>query len=170
MWQFLSRKVFRIYFLNIILSVRYLYNVIVLLQVKNCDTAFYFLVFTYPHLLQFSSWLYVCTGLLYQSFENEPLRTPKRQHFEIYTKNGHLLDELFFIPGSRSLVVLPLWGGEVGCSTRGEGEACPGSVKRYRQRLAPDLGSGPQGQHLVKQKKKKFMGFLKSILIIFLQN
>ena len=29
--------------------------------------------------------------------------------------------------GPRSPVVLPpLWRGEVGCSTRGEGEACPG--------------------------------------------
>ena len=50
-------------------------------------------------------------------------------------------------------MVLPP-GGEVGCSTRGEGEACPGPVKRYRQRLAPGLGGGPQGQHLVNQKKK----------------
>ena len=47
-------------------------------------------------------------------------------------------------PGPRSPVVLPYWGGEVGCSTRGEGEAeaCPGPVTRYRQRLAPGLGGG----------------------------
>ena len=53
-----------------------------------------------------------------------------------------------------SPVVLLPWGGEVGCSTRGEGEACPGPVTRYRQRLAPGLGGGPQDQHLVNQKKK----------------
>ena len=50
-------------------------------------------------------------------------------------------------------MVLSLWGGEVGCSTRVDGEACPGPVKRYIQRLAPGLGGGPQGQHLVKKKK-----------------
>ena len=57
--------------------------------------------------------------------------------------------------GPRSPVVLPPWGMKVGCSIRVEGEACPGPVKRYRQKLAPGLGGGPQGQHLVKKKKKK---------------
>ena len=70
-------------------------------------------------------------------------------------------------PGPRSPVVLPPWGGEVGCSTRVEGEACPGPVKKYRQRLAPGLGGGPQSQHLVKQKKniRKFLARKTAALI-----
>ena len=69
-------------------------------------------------------------------------------------------------PGPRSPVVLPP-GEEVGCSTRGEGEACPGPVKRYRQRLTPGLGGGSQGQHLVnKKKKKKTMCATKSLLFV----
>ena len=73
------------------------------------------------------------------------------------------------IENTQDLVVqwYPPWGGEVTGSTRGEGEACPGPVRRYRQRLAPGLGGGPQ-EHLVNKKKKKLIENNEATLIFYL--